>query len=121
MMETMTKDNMPAKVIQPWDLPPDAAKDVEELSFTGRDPDYGRMVWWRVTPPATDYWSAHTMVGRGCALELLDLIHNPKAEVGPSVLAFIVEHMIMSNTTQGLRFGFLEVLGEYLVTGTVDR
>ena len=96
------------------------------MPFVGTDSE-GRFNWWTVTPPKTDYWHAHQMLGRGYAFELLDLVHNPEAEKPDHIISFIADAMMRWRRTvepvagEAIPHGFFEVLSEYLVTGQVNR
>lgn len=111
----------------PWTLCGNIPVRVSDLSFVGRD-DCGRMDWWAVTPPKTDYWHAHQVLGRAYAFELLDLINNPAAEEFPAhILAYITQDMlrwarkVSPCAGETMPHGFFEVLSEYMVTGEVNR
>jgi hypothetical protein len=114
------------KVARHWLLFGNAAKKVEDLPFVGRDSE-DRLNWWTVTPPNTDHWDVHKMLGRAYALDLLDLVHNPEAEKPERIISCIADAMMRWRTTvepcagQAIPDGFFEVLGEYLVTGRVNR
>lgn len=71
-----------------WTITTTAPKCPEDLHFVGRDSN-GGMIWWNVTPPNTDYWHAHEILGRAYAFDLLDMINNPEAEYPPHVLAYV--------------------------------
>jgi hypothetical protein len=100
-------------------------KSADDLSFTSRDSE-GRINWWDVTPPKTNYWHAHEMLGRAYAFELLDLINRPSKE-RPNVAAYVckaVGQWSMSadrSADGGMADGFFAVIGEFLETGTADR
>lgn len=117
------KPRAKAKKVEPWYVSSFAAKTVDELNFTSRDAN-GRINWWDVTPPKTDYYHAHEMLGRAYAFELLDLIHNDRAEpVSPQILSYIASEIIRHGAAMpdGLCSGFFGAISEYLVTGKVDR
>jgi hypothetical protein len=108
-----------------WLVPSSAAKTVDDLSFTSRDAA-GRMCWWDVTPPKTEYWQAHVVLGRAYAFELLDLIHNPEADVPPKIIGYIAQDIFRWSRVQpwgagGVPHGFFEALSEFMVTGTTNR
>lgn len=109
-----------------WGIPANAPKCPEELPFVGRD-DNGRIVWWNVTAPNTDYWHVHEILGRAYAFDLLDMINNPEAEYPPHVLAYVTDAMRRWGAMQplgvaeGVTHGFFGVLSEYISTGTADR
>lgn len=101
-----------------------AARNVGELSFTSRDHE-GRICWWDVTPPKTDYWHVHEMLGRAYAFELLDLIHNSgkDKELHKHAFGSIASEIVRRGHTMndGLYYGFFGAISEYLITGEVDR
>lgn len=106
-----------------WSVPDGAPCCVDDLNFTSRNPQ-GRLNWWDVTPPKTDYWHAHEMLGRAYAFELLDLIHNHKAaKLTPHTFGFIACDIARRGGAMpdGLYSGFFAAISEYLVTGEVDR
>lgn len=107
-----------------WYVPSDAAKTADDLTFTSRDAD-GRICWWDVTLPKTRYWSAHQILGRAYAFELLDLINNPESKESEHMLTFIVQAQMRWRGQDpcggAVVYGFHEVLGEYLATGTASR
>lgn len=109
-----------------WLLCGNIPKKVEDLPFVCTDSE-GRFNWWTVTPPKTDYWHAHKMLGRAYAFDLLDLVHNPEAEKPEHIVGCIADAMMRWRTTvepcagEGIPRGFFEVLSEYLVTGRVNR
>ena len=59
-----------------WLVSSSAPKSVDDLSYTSRDA-IGRINWWDVSPPKTNYWGVHQMLGRAYAFEILDLLNNP--------------------------------------------
>lgn len=98
-------------------------KTVDDLSFTSRN-HLGNINWWDVTPPKTDYWHAHEMLGRAYGFELLDFIHNQDKtdEASDHTLAFILAAITRKHhPNDGLPFGFFEVISEYLITGVTQR
>jgi hypothetical protein len=108
-----------------WLVPSSAAKTVDDLSFTSRDAA-GRVCWWDVTPPKTEYWHAHVVLGRAYAFELLDMIHNPDADVPPGIVGYIAQDIFRWSRAQrwgadGVPHGFFEALSEFMVTGTTNR
>jgi hypothetical protein len=109
-----------------WLLGPAAARSVDELSFTTRD-ELGRIDWWNVTPPKTDYWPAHQQLGRAYAFELLDLLNNPRAvdqqRVLSSVLGSIARWLpgVAGTGAEGMADGFFAVVDEYVATGSANR
>lgn len=109
---------MSRKIKRKWRVSPTAAKTVDDLNFTARDAA-GRILWWDVTPPKTDYYHVHEMLGRAYAVELLDLIHSQ--EISKHTLCFIVSDMVRKQTHGGLRDGFIGAISEFLITGNVDR
>lgn len=100
--------------------------NVDKLSFTSRDAE-GRICWWDVTPPKTDYWHVHELLGRAYAFEVLDLIKAPDAEYPEHMLAYIAEAMARWSPSslpwapEPMRHGFFGAISEYLTKGTVDR
>lgn len=120
----MSKNNVITPVCAKWRVPSDAARNVDQLSFTSRDAK-GIMRWWDVTPPKTDYWGPHEALGRAYAYEFLDLVHSsdkPK-KLYKHTFGFIASEIVRRGhtTSEGLYFGFFEVISEYLVTGKVVR
>ena len=109
-----------------WVLGDDAPKSVDDLAFVGRDTE-GRMNWWSVTPPKTNYWHAHQVLGRAYAFQLLDLMNNPEAECPEHIVSYIVDSMahwkrsVPGCVGEAMPHGFFEVLSEYLTTGNVNR
>ena len=103
-----------------WHVPSIARRTVDGLSFTSRDPD-GGICWWDVTPPKTDYWHAHEMLGRAHALELIDLMGD--CELDEHTFASIATEIVRRGHTmnEGLYYGFFCAISEYLITGEVDR
>lgn len=55
-------------------------KSINNLSFTSRD-NLGSIVWWDVTPPKTEYWAVHHMLGRAYGYELIDLLYAPESDI----------------------------------------
>lgn len=108
-----------------WILTSGIPKSVDDLPFVGRDGD--RFIWWNVTPPKTDYWHAHHILGRAYAFKLLDLFNNPEAKYPKHILAHITNSMmgwaktVEPGAAEGMQHGFFEVLSEYLGTGSVSR
>lgn len=110
-----------------WRVTCNAPKTVDELTFTSRDAQ-GRINWWDVTPPKTDYWHVHEMLGRAYAFEVLDLLNNPSAE-GDNVadLGFIMGAIARwlpttaGSAASGMADGFFRVISEYVATGTASR
>jgi hypothetical protein len=110
-----------------WIVSAGAAKTVDELTFTSRDAE-GRIRWWDVNPPRTDYWPAHRMLGRAYAFEVLDLINNPDATDTPRhqlrcILGAIADWLptVHGTSASGMADGFHSVISEYVATGTADR
>jgi hypothetical protein len=109
-----------------WNISQSAPKCPEDLPFVARD-SQDRMVWWNVTPPKTDYWHAHEILGRAYAFDLLDLINNPNAEYPPHILAYVTCAIqrwsagVPAGVAEGMMHGFFGVLSEYISTGTADR
>ena len=88
----------------------------------------GRVNWWSVTPPKTDYWHVHHMLGRAYAFELLDLLHNPAATADhASVLGYISTSIaywtqtVAGSAATGMADGFFCAISEFVSTGTADR
>ena len=112
------------KTTSKWITPSSSPKSIDDLNFTGRDSE-GRMNWWTVQLPKTDYWHAHEALGRAYAFELLDLIHNRESEDLPHHMLTYVTKGIASQWAQGgkggLMEGFLDVISEFVVTGEVNR
>lgn len=112
-----------SKKTRRWLVPTRAPRTPDDLNFTARD-HQGRIDWWSVTPPKTDYWHAHQMLGRAHAFELLDLIHNKHAEpIPPHLFGYIASDIARRGFAlpDGLYSGFFAAISEYLVTGEVDR
>lgn len=112
-----------SKISRRWFVPDGAARTVDDLNFTSRDAQ-NRLIWWDVTPPKTDYWHAHQMLGRAYAFDLLDLLHNKQAEpIDPHTFGHIACDIARRGFAMpdGLYSGFFAVISEYLVTGEVDR
>lgn len=110
-----------------WLVDPGAPKTADELSFAQRN-EKGHMVWWAVTPPKTDYWHAHEMLGRAYAFELLDYVHNPDSDATDQTIGFVCKAVSeWAATTHhragacGMQSGFFGVLGEFIRTGTAGR
>lgn len=107
-----------------WNASPGAARTVDELSFTSRD-ELGRFNWWDVTPPKTNYWHVHEMLGRAYAFELLDLIHNPNRvdEVPTNAFGAVAAEIVRQGhkMNDGLYIGFFAVFSEYLIEGRAAR
>jgi hypothetical protein len=102
---------------------PVVTRGADSLSFTSREP-IGRIRWWDVTPPKTDYWHAHEMLGRAYALELLDLIQDENREISDHIFGHIATSIVRQGRTienDGLYIGFFHAISEYLVTGKVKR
>jgi hypothetical protein len=110
-----------------WVVGADSPRTADQLSFTSRD-DEGRICWWSVQPPQTNYWHVHQMLGRAYAFEVLDLLHNPDAEPGNErYLGFIISAIarwlptVSSTAASGIADGFFSVISEYVATGTASR
>lgn len=101
---------------------PCATSDVDNLSFTSRDPE-GRIRWWDVTPPKTDYWHVHEMLGRAYAFEFIDLIQEKDKKLSKHTFGFIASEIVRQGRTMndGLYFGFFCAISEYLIEGRVSR
>lgn len=95
-------------------------KSVHDLSFVSKDgPGVGK--WWDPTLPKTEYWSVHRELGRAYGYELLDLWHNPDAEVSASQIGRMCQEAGRYGPAVSVADGFFEILGEYLVNGDVSR
>jgi hypothetical protein len=110
-----------------WLVAAHSPRTADDLTFTSRDSE-GRMVWWAVTAPKTNYWPAHEMLGRAYAFEVLDLLNNPDAEQdNKHTLAFILGAIarwlpsVSNSAGSGMADGFFNVVGEYAATGTASR
>ncbi len=106
-----------------WYVPSQAATKAQDLNFTGKD-EQGRMTWWDVTPPKTDYCHPHHALGKAYAFEFLDLIHNPDAEKSEHMFSFIACEIVrkrLSMPNESLYAGFFDVISQYLITGEVGR
>lgn len=110
-----------------WLVSSTAPKSVDDLTFTSRD-ELGRINWWSVTVPKTDYWHVHHTLGRAYAFELLDLLHNPEAtDDDPHALGCIstsIAHWMQTvagSAATGMADGFFSVISEFVSTGTADR
>lgn len=107
-----------------WYVPGDAPQTADDLTFTSRDSG-GRICWWDVTLPKTDYWSAHVVLGRAYAFEFLDLINNPKAEESEHILSYVVAAQMRWRGHDpcggAIVEGFHQVISEYVTTGRVRR
>ncbi|WP_326536856.1 hypothetical protein [Pseudorhodoferax sp.] len=110
-----------------WIVSTNAPKTADELTFTARDAE-GRMIWWDVTPPRTNYWHVHEMLGRAYAFEVLDLLNNPSAEKDNEwtvgfTLGAIARWLpdVSGSAASGIADGFFKVIGEYAATGTASR
>lgn len=104
--------------LAPAGQPYSAPKTFDDLSFTTRDAK-GRMVWWSVTPPSTQFWPAHFDLGRALARELLELMreHDPEPGEGRAVgfiLAAVAKWMptVAGTAAAGIADGFFSVIGE---------
>lgn len=110
-----------------WLVSASAPKCADELTFTARDAG-GLMIWWDVTPPLTNYWHVHEMLGRAYAFEVLDLLNNPNAEKDNDwILGFILGAIarwlpsVSGSAASGIADGFFKVVSEYVATGTTSR
>lgn len=110
-----------------WLVTSNAPKTVDQLTFTARDGS-GRIDWWCVQPPLTDYWHVHEMLGRAYAFEVLDLLNNPDASddnehVLRCILGAISSWLptVANSAASGIADGFFGVIGEYVATGTASR
>ncbi len=105
-------------------LQSNAPRNVDELPFTSRD-ESGRIVWWDVVPPRTNYWEAHATLGKAYALDLLDLIDNPnKSEpLNERTFGFIAAAIAREGTNDprtlggAIVIGFFNCISEYLISG----
>lgn len=110
-----------------WMVSSDAPKNVDALTFTSRD-NSGRICWWDVAPPKTEYWHVHEMLGRAYAFELLDLLNNPEAE-GENEQVFAAVSMAIAqwlpsvshSAASGMADGFFRVMSEFMATGQAVR
>lgn len=109
-----------------WVLTEGSPRCVDDLSFTSRGAD-GLICWWDVTPPKTEYWHVHELLGRAYACEMLDLMNAPGAEYPERMLAHIAEAMArwapssVPWAAEPMRAGFFGAISEYVAKGTVDR
>jgi hypothetical protein len=109
-----------------WIISPRSPKTADDLTFTSRD-DLGRIRWWDVTPPKTDYWRVHVVLGRAYAFELLDLLNNPESGDEKNTMSYISQAVcrwgptVAGTAATGMADGFFAVLSEFLATGTADR
>lgn len=110
-----------------WIVTDRAAQTVDQLSFTSRD-SVGRINWWDVKPPKTDYWHAHVILGRAYAFEVLDLLNNPNAKGdNEHTLGYIMDAISRWVATpgipgaSGMAHGFFSAISEYVARGTADR
>jgi hypothetical protein len=110
-----------------WSIPKSGRPEsADDLSFTSRDGS-GRINWWDVTPPKTDYWHVHEMLGRAYAFELLDLINRPGSKEPPHVVTYVCQAVgrwsasVKNSAAGGMAAGFFDVIGEFLETGSADR
>lgn len=101
-----------------------AIQSIDDLSFTSRDEEGGR-IWWEVEPPKTHSWAVQQALGRAYALEVIDLIHNPESEVSGAEVGFICSSLATwageNKNNDGIPMGFFEALGEYMVNGDIAR
>ena len=110
-----------------WLVGPHAPKTVDDLTFTSRD-EGGRINWWDVTIPKTNYWHVHQMLGRAYAFEVLDLLNNPEAAEDNTHVMGCISGAIarwmphaMGAAASGMADGFFGVMSEYISTGTANR
>lgn len=110
-----------------WIVSSSAPKCAEELTFTARL-ENGHFGWWQVTPPKTNYWHVHQMLGRAYAFEVLDLVNNPATEEESRgclrfILGAIAEWLptVRGTAASGIADGFHDVISEYVSTGTASR
>ena len=107
-----------------WLVPSNTPQTVDDLTFTSRDSE-GRICWWDVTPPKTDYFPVFEKLGRAYAFELLDLIHNPekKEQIALETFGFISAEITRQGVTMndGLYFGFFGAISEFLIAGECNR
>jgi len=110
-----------------WSVDSSAPKTAEELSFVRRN-EKGHMVWWDVTPPKTEYWHAHEMLGRAYAFELLDYVHNPESDAHERTIGIVCKAIsgwaaatLNRTAACGMQSGFFNVLSEFIRTGTANR
>lgn len=101
-------------------------RQVTDLPFVSKDGE-GRIVWWDVEPPKTDYWIVHYMLGKAYAIDLLDHIHAVREsgeEIDPKIFGYIaceIARKTRSMKNDGIYIGFFETISEYLVTDTVSK
>lgn len=87
-------------------------RSVDDLSFTSRD-HLGRIRWWDITPPKTDYWHAHVEHGRAYARELLGLMGEFDFAINGQQIGFILKAVGESNpVNDGMLTGFFEEIGK---------
>lgn len=111
-----------------WIVNGKAPRTVDELSFTSRD-SRGHINWWDVQPPKTRYASAHEMLGRVYAFEILDLLNNPSAmeEENDHILGYVMSAISKWVATvaipgaSAMAYGFFSVIGEYVASGTAEK
>ena len=109
-----------------WVVPNDAPRTADDLKFTSRDAA-GRIDWWDVTAPQTDYYHVHELLGRAYAFEYLDWAHNPDGDCRPADLSYIVTAMARKYAATGdwkieaMIKGYLAVIGEMVTTGNANR
>jgi hypothetical protein len=111
------------KIKRRWYSASGSARTVDELNFTSREPA-GRIRWWDVATPKTDYGHPKRALGRAYAFELLDLIHNAKRKgVSKYTFGFIAceiarnSHKIDPTVYEG----FFLAISEFLVDGKLTR
>lgn len=105
-----------------WPVPPTAAKNPEELSFTDVSPSSFK--WWAITPPKTPYTQAHGALGQALAFELLDYLRNPAAQNKSHALGWIALEIFGEGlgTCRGqLLFQFFDTIGKYVSGEAIDR
>jgi len=110
-----------------WLVTESAPQSVDGLTFTSRNAE-GRINWWDVQPPKTNYWHVHEMLGRAYAFEVLDLLNNPNAEgENDGTLGYIMGAIarwlptVSGTAASGMADGFFRVISEYVATGSASR
>jgi hypothetical protein len=107
-------------------------KTVDDLSFRSRD-KIGRICWFDVIPPQTDYWPFHHYVGRAYVHQLLELIENvgeaeapePGEGLSNHTFGFIANEIVRNwrYPMKGVYEGFFSVISDVIhqATITVDK
>ncbi len=107
-----------------WYVGPNAPATVDDLPFVSKGED--RFSWWDFTPPKTDYWHVHEMLGRAHAFALLDLINNPAADFPEKIVSYVARDMRQwaqrwPDQACGTTTGFFDVISQFLIHGRADR